>query len=310
MLFDVPRNETGLVSLGQLQHVKLSELVWHPTYTIGNSLADPRLGTGSNRGLARTSPVLANPASAKLGGFQVNEIGWSTDPVQSPTQDAWAAKGQALLGNVPASDNLVYDLSFEVNRTLWDRYYLSSGSVTDKQAFLQEPAAHPLPNGRLRLAPTVPAPTVDNLADYFHASSYLMVDGAFNVNSTRVEAWKALLGSTRRTGYGSAGNVPFPRMLNAPGSVWHNGDPLTSDGVWSGSRELTPDEVSRLAQAIVDQVKLRGPFLSLADFVNRRLAEDGTGRMGALQAAIENANLNSSLIGSLPLRNQSPLPTY
>ena len=38
---------------------------------------------------------------------------------------------------------------------------------------------------------------------------------------------------------------------------------------------------------LIEQVKRRGPFLSLSDFVNRRLAEDETGRMGALQAAID-----------------------
>ena len=310
VLFDVPRNETGLVSLGQLQHVKLSEFVWHPTYAIGNSLADPRLGAGSNTGLARTSPVPTSTSSSTLGGFGVNEIGWSTDPVQSPTRDAWAAKGRAVLENVPTTDNLVYDLSFEVNRTLWDRYFLSSGSVTDKQAFLQDPVAHPLPNGRMRLAPCVPAPAVSDLTDFFHSSMHLMVDGAFNVNSTRVEAWKAMLGCTGLCGYSSARNVPFPRVLNAPGGVCYNGDSLSSNGVWSGWRELTPGEIDSLAQAIVDQVRLRGPFISLADFVNRRLAEDPTGRMGALQAAIENANLNSGLNGSLPLNNQKSLPGY
>ena len=55
VLFDVPRTETGLVSLGQLQHAKLSELIWHPSYAVGNSLADPRLGTGGVGGLNRTA---------------------------------------------------------------------------------------------------------------------------------------------------------------------------------------------------------------------------------------------------------------
>ena len=86
-----------------------------------------------------------------------------------------------------------------------------------------------------------------------------------------------------------------------PDGAWKNGDPPSSDEVWSGHRELTPDEIHRLAVAIVDEVKLRGPFLSLADFVNRRLAEDETGRMGALQAAIEKAGLNSSLGADYPL---------
>ncbi len=42
----------------------------------------------------------------------------------------------------------------------------------------------------------------------------------------------------------------------------------------------------------------------------RRLAEDSTGRMGPLQAAIENANLNSGLTSGYPLNNLSSLPDY
>ena len=311
VLFDIPRDETGLVSLGQFQHVKLSELAWHPSSPIGNSLVDPRLGTGGNKGLHRTSPVLAQADSAKLGGFHENEIGWSNDIQRSNGKGDWAASGRAILGDLPAKDNLVYDLSFEANRSLWDRYYLSSGSTARKVAFLADPAGSPLPNGRMCLAPATRASATDAALSDFHRSAYhLMVNGAFNVNSTRVEAWKALLGATRRSGYGSKGSVPFPRVLDAPGEAWHDGDPISGEGVWSGYRELGTAEIDRLAAAIVEQVKARGPFLSLADFVNRRLAEDDTGRMGALQAAIEKAKLNATLTEKYPLDNKSSLPNY
>jgi hypothetical protein len=56
---------------------------------------------------------------------------------------------------------------------------------------------------------------------------------------------------------------------------------------WQGYRQLTEDQIAQLAQNIVAQVKSRGPFLSLADFVNRRLAADATGLKGALQAALD-----------------------
>jgi hypothetical protein len=104
--------------------------------------------------------------------------------------------------------------------------------------------------------------------------------------------------------------VPFPRILAPKEGAWKNGDMAESDAVWAGYRELNEDEVNRLAIAIVAEVKKRGPFISLADFVNRRLAEDETGRMGPLQAAIENAGLNSTLVGGFSLNNQSSLPDY
>ncbi len=311
VLFDVPRHETGVVSLGQFQHAKLSELVWHPSYAVGNSLADPRLGSGGNRGLNRTAAKTLRSGSAKFGGFHQDELGWSSDTQRSATSSDWALTARSILSEVPNFDNLVYDLSFEANRTLWDRFFLSSGTSADKRRLLEDPAKNPLPNGRLRLADATRASASEERLNDFHQAAYqLMVDGAFNVNSTRVEAWKALLGSTRLAGFGDGEGVPFPRVLAPPGPAWKSGDEPDSSAAWSGYRELSEEEIGRLAEAIVAEVKLRGPFLSMSDFVNRRLAEDETGRMGALQAAIERAGLNAGHNAAFPLDNRASLPNY
>ena len=50
---------------------------------------------------------------------------------------------------------------------------------------------------------------------------------------------------------------------------------------------LAEKHIDRLARECVRQVKERGPFLNVSDFVNRRLADDETGVCGALQAAID-----------------------
>jgi hypothetical protein len=307
VLFDVPRDETGVLSLGLLQHAKISEFIWHPSYAIGNSLADPRLGSGGYKGLRNTAPIATKESVANTGGFHEDQLGWSLDSQRGGSRNAWAVTARAILGDIPADDNLVHDLSFEVNQTLWDRYYLSSGSAAEKKAFLENPRENPLPNSRMR--PT-PAATAEDLTDFHRSASRLMLEGAFNVNSARVEAWKALLGSSRLSGYGSGSNVPFPRVLDPPQAGWKNSDDAGAEELWAGYRELTPPEIDALARAIVDEVKTRGPFISLADFVNRRLAEDETGRMGALQAAIEKAGLNSSLAAAYPLDNQTSLRDY
>jgi hypothetical protein len=62
----------------------------------------------------------------------------------------------------------------------------------------------------------------------------------------------------------------------------------------TGSRSLSKAQIDVLAEAIVEQMRLRGPFVSMADFVNRRLANDETGRTGELQAVIDLTDINDN----------------
>jgi hypothetical protein len=73
VLFDVPRADVGLVSLGQLQHAKFSDFVWHPSYAFGNSLADPRVASGKYSGLDHTAPPLSSSGEKRYGGFDPKE---------------------------------------------------------------------------------------------------------------------------------------------------------------------------------------------------------------------------------------------
>jgi hypothetical protein len=307
VLFDVPRKDVGIVSMGQFQHLKLSEFVWHPSYAFGNSLVDPRLG---EQGMTGTSPTTLG-VGPENGGWVPSAIGWSGDKQRSSDSDQWARFGRAMFQEYPKSENLVYDLSYEVNHSLWDPFFLSSGDEYQKRSFVL--SDHPLPNGRMVVAPTTRASlSEDRLGDYHHAAYHLMVDGAFNVNSTSVEAWKAVLGATRDVGMGSEGSTVVSRLLNPPNGEWRSGDDVEDAKVWSGFRSLDDTEVGRLAEEIVKQVRARGPFLSVADFVNRRLSVGEEGKMGALQAAIEGAELNRDFRDSrlYGLRNEEPLGDY
>jgi hypothetical protein len=62
---------------------------------------------------------------------------------------------------------------------------------------------------------------------------------------------------------------------------------VRDENYWTGVRELTQAEIRALAAAIVAQVKRRGPFLSIGQFVNRMLRNDELGQSGALQAALD-----------------------
>jgi len=175
---------------------------------------------------------------------------------------------------------------------------------------------------------------------FLSAASDLLVDGAFNINSTSVDAWKAQLSSLR--------GIPVYKLAHPPLEPYplNNNDetpvvrlfkePLAHDGPnsnwqnsWNDFRKLSDAEISDLAIAIVKQVKLRGPFLSMADFVNRRLALGPTnpskakgtrvnfikydlkewnqfpedrytaqGLRGAVQSAIADAGLNDDNLGT------------
>ncbi len=154
---------------------------------------------------------------------------------------------------------------------------------------------------------------------YQRVAATLRVPGQFNVNSTSVVAWRALLGNLRSTsvpyikpGNSSASlasgvNNPLSRM-----AVSHEGPSSSggSSGAVLGFAALTDAQLERLAVEIVKQVKLRGPFLSLSEFVNRQLAAPQpsnpldpslSGALGTALKALENAG--SSLNPAEPAKN-------
>lgn len=245
------------------------------------------------------------PAMAIGGGLASPDV-----PLNTNNTSAIAASLQSSV--------LFYDFSFMANQALFDSYFFSTvpagstpttnqytdGSLPysgDKftQAYVQQYGA--LANGRMRYSfKNGVAPTVSALRGTRSAAANLMVDGAFNVNSTSVKAWTALLSSLKgndlklwdpigngATNYAAASLLnPIPRFLSSAGSA-------ALDQPWSGMRALTDPQVKDLATQIVQQVKIRGPFLDMADFLNRRLAgttDENT--MGALQNAIENNTTN------------------
>jgi hypothetical protein len=308
ILFDLPRRGLEVSSLGAFQHVAFSSFTWHPTYALGNSLADPRIP------LTMTEPRRVEALNNDKGGWNQNTIGYTLDGRSNPNgntattrEDNWAYLGRGLLQHVAPDQTLIYDLSYELNHSLWDEFFLSTGNATDKAAFLADPDRAPLPNGRIRLFDGAGKATTAELMDLHRAASRLVVDGAFNVNSTSVTAWESLLLSSAGRQYGGD-EVVFPRIAGNR-AAW-DGVNARGQEAWSGQRTFNREEIRRLAEEIVQEVKTRGPFLSMADFVNRRLRTDETGKKGALQAAIDRAGLNAAFEAEWPLDNTVALPKY
>ena len=180
----------------------------------------------------------------------------------------------------------IFDLSYLLNQALWDRYFFST-VPTSLTSANQLTADYHLPNARNEFYWRANAATEFNeLTTTAAAASHLLVNGGFSVNSTSIQAWRALLYSHNGappSGAGPTEKHPFSRFTQQSG---------TPNSTWLGYRVLTDAQIDNLAANIVAQVKIRGPFLSLADFVNRRLVDiasttDDERLKGTLQAALD-----------------------
>lgn len=179
---------------------------------------------------------------------------------------------------------------------------------------------------------------IEALDDYRRSASVLLNQGAFNVNSTSLEAWKAFLGNAKQQSLqglasdapGATNNARFPRTVTRQDSAPAAGnaeDPRN----WDGFANLSDAQIEKLAKAIIAEnkesftISVRGerdqtpspgtrrfgghdktatPYLGLAEFINRFLcSETWANRCGALQAAIfraddEGAGLSDRLYGN------------
>ena len=326
-LYDLPHDKLGAVSLGQFQHVPFGAFSWQPSLALGNGYADPASPAATSAmtltgGAGQTTLV----ASTALGG------NFNAMP------DA-ALQRDEITGNA----YFLYDHALELNAALWDAWFLSTiphannGWVSVNAPWSTAtafPNARIVPLGSKQLVPeTVSASYTPAIPSLYYASASTAVAGAFNINSTSVRAWTAFLSSARnlRVPTALAGSdttgTPFPRNLRPQQGKVQGTVALASfdRNVWGGYRSLTDAEIQTLATNIVAEVRRRGPFLSMADFVNRRLQPVGfsagnpagavTGAaytdpsvMGALQAAIEKSGLNANF--GTPLDSSATNTTY
>ncbi len=291
-LFSLRSDGLEPLSLAEFQHVNLAGHAWQPSYVLGNSFVDPKLkGRDCYAGFFRYGD-----AGAGIEYFTRTGVG---NPANSAAD----------------TSNRVYDASWMANDALWDRFFLSGANTSAPQAAGILSNKRSLPNSRLtfRLSNGRDYNSLGSPAEKLErGASFLLNDGAFNVNSTSVEAWKAILSS--RLGLkinndtAGATEAVFARMLdpgNGDGTFFApppNQPAAERAGAYTGARRLTADEVQVLAEEIVKQVKHRGPFTSISDFVNRRLTTEltgppfneteisRTGFSGALQAAIDSAS--------------------
>ncbi len=276
-----------------------------PGLGVGNSFAHPMIPKDKVYAYHDVSRIYEVPNDYSLNMF-VSGVAPSEEkmPAKEPLSDYW---DHALL----------------VNDGLWDSWFTSSlvderrptdSGAKSWQDLLSDfylrgeslPAFQYAPwLGKLSRQGVVDE--LEQADGYRKVAGHMLNRATFNVNSTSVPAWRAVLGSllgremAYRDGNGTLkvikanqGEALVSRFNTPVAGEDTSSDPLHAMNVpnlgrtWSGVRVITEKQLDRLAEECVKQVKLRGPFLNMSDFVNRRLStDDKTAFCGALQAAID-----------------------
>lgn len=311
-MFTIP--SVPLLSLGGLQHMPSTIMVDEPAFPIGNSWAHPFVGLSklSQQPLNEDNNLedwAGDPRTPERTNYHMTRADWSY-LLNDVLWDGYYFSGLAPL-NLQSTGSTV--------RERWEDHLLNGTPFPNSAyqvvmpdgvdpATIRDQLFHDSANGSDGIVAGDPRRTSDT-----DVSRYLVVNGMFNINSTSVQAWKSLLASARKAQVDTVSGTE-----QATGSVFSRFD-LPAGGEnenWDGYRSLTDEQLQRLAEEIVVQVRERGPFMNLGEFVNRRLAStpDPSGsdyhvhmEKGALQAAIDASGINTGRFTDT-LQNQGMNP--
>lgn len=314
VLLEVPL--VAPTSLAQYAHANFGVRDQQPLLSIGNSFASPFVD--AQRAFQQNGPnwteadqtYLLN--SALWDGYFLSGLAprmrTGGSGTVAPSEPTPAQLGNSTSGGRPAADpNVAMDIPAVIDAFLNDGTPLANPRFSDELSGLN------------------PEAKKSALNDHRRVASVLLNEGAFNVNSTSVEAWTAFLGAAKGQALAGVGvnlpsatsNARFPRALAKVASTAAVGDAIDESN-WSGFANLSDAQLEALAKAIVAENKDRfalqrrterelsrapgprrfagltqpaTPYLGLAEFINRFLTpETWANRCGALQAAILRAD--------------------
>ena len=307
-LIDIPK--APLHSLVQLSGANIGTRLFEPTHAIGNSWKPPYIPMDS---------VYHNTTNFMHSGqtvYTLNDVSWQ---VNDALFDRYYFSGIAPAYTIGAG-GYNPNTSASLGQTL-DDFYGSDYTTADAN-----PALEPhIPAGETATdIITELTPTGSNQDGYKKIGAYSLIKGAFNVNSTSIKAWAAMLKGNRSLALesvqgttDSGTGTPFPLASTTSNTSSNNGwekfSRLTDDQIWDDNdtpNDLTDD--TGLAVEIVNQVKARDPFMSFSDFVNRRIgaSTDPRSYHGALQEAIEQAGINGNQSTGIRAGTSDVIPNY
>jgi Tfp pilus assembly protein PilX len=235
-------------------------------------------------------------------------------------------------GMMPNSGRML-DHTYLMNAALWDSLYFSSAApyttasfspTRSKDRVVQDFFENTQPMLNSRLVPYLGASDVKALVTKHRAgadaitsartfAANAMINGAFNINSDSVDAWRAVLSSLRDAPV-RAYKRNIPHQINGKTAFVRSGLPIAGSADdanpensvdvlgqvrWAGFRTLSDQQIRVLATSIVKEIRARGaldkaPSLCLGDFVNRRPggASELHALKGILQTAIDLSGIN------------------
>jgi hypothetical protein len=283
----------------------LLSLVDFSDANLGTMAEDPFKAVGNSEHSAMISPIAPYGIVQTAGGAQT--IGTGID-LSWLLNDALFDR-YFLSGIVPEYDHNetgnAYRVIGSLNETLDDFYGVTGTDYKDSQA---SPVLAPyVPTGKTA-EEVIDELTSTSNDGYKKMAAYSMLKGGFNINCTDANAWARFLRGTNNDipikftnelidersipGLDNQiiGYLGFPSSssLAPPSSSEANNIAQT----WSGYSRLTlAFQINNMATAIADEVKKRGPFMSVSDFVNHKvggnLGVTNQHRKGAIQAAID-----------------------
>ncbi len=314
VLYDIPR--APITSIASFQNANISRTGCSPAYALGNSYASPYVPAD---GLSWKSPINGNYWVID-NSYVFNEAlfdsyffsGVNPGRGSSGWRNPLSKPSVALGTSDPSDASLIQDAIDKwksgekplMNHRLKFRMPTGRGTA-DAEDELDVVGGYQNPQTSLD--------TPSDVRPHNSIAAYALFVGSFNLNSTSVEAWRAILAGARGAPVDhlnpsggmdvskSDSDTPFPRST-MPGADDRTG---SDENLWNGFRSLSDPEIESLAKEIVIEIKERArkrpgsvsprPFTTFAEFINRRIgpASNETSSKGALQAAIDRS-INTS----------------